>query len=107
VLSATRENVAYRICQELDLDILLTGHQHMSVPGQMVSGTLRALPSAAIRSGVSGSIGVSRCPTPWSSQACVHGPASGRRGGPTADRNVVPELTTETNPTGRKTTSER
>ena len=29
-LSATHENVAYRICQELDFDILLTGHQHMS-----------------------------------------------------------------------------
>ena len=45
VLSATRENVAYRICQELDLDILLTGHQHMSVPGQMVSGTFVVQPS--------------------------------------------------------------
>ena len=32
-LSTTDENVAYRICQELDFDILLTGHQHMSVPG--------------------------------------------------------------------------
>ena len=45
VLSATRENVAYRICQELDLDILLTGHQHMSVPGRMVSGTFVVQPS--------------------------------------------------------------
>ena len=45
VLSATRENVAYRICQELDLDILLTGHQHMSVPGQLVSGTFVVQPS--------------------------------------------------------------
>ena len=45
MLSATRENVAYRICQELDLDILLTGHQHMSVPGQMVSGTFVVQPS--------------------------------------------------------------
>ena len=32
-LSATRENVAYRICQELGFDILLTGHQHMRVDG--------------------------------------------------------------------------
>ena len=32
-LSATHENVAYRICQELDFDILLTGHQHMRVDG--------------------------------------------------------------------------
>ena len=40
VLSTTHENVAYRICRELDFDILLTGHQHMSVPGQTVSGTV-------------------------------------------------------------------
>ena len=44
-LSATRENVAYRICQELGFDILLTGHQHMSVPGQMVQGTFVVQPS--------------------------------------------------------------
>ena len=44
-LSATRENVAYRICQELCFDILLTGHQHMSVPGQMVQGTFVVQPS--------------------------------------------------------------
>lgn len=44
VLSATRENIAYRICQELDFDILLTGHQHMSVPGQMVQGTFVVQP---------------------------------------------------------------
>ena len=45
VLSATRENAAYRLCQELDFDILLTGHQHMSVPGQMVQGTFVVQPS--------------------------------------------------------------
>lgn len=45
MLSSTHENVAYRICQELDFDILLTGHQHMSVPGQMVSGTFVVQPS--------------------------------------------------------------
>ena len=39
VLSTTHENVAYRICRELDFDILLTGHQHMSVDGQYVHGT--------------------------------------------------------------------
>ena len=44
-LSATRENIAYRICQELGFDILLTGHQHMSVPGQMVQGTFVVQPS--------------------------------------------------------------
>ena len=44
-LSVTRENIAYQICQELDFDILLTGHQHMSVPGQMVNGTFVVQPS--------------------------------------------------------------
>ena len=37
VLSATHENVAYRLCQELDFDLLLTGHQHMTVHGQWCS----------------------------------------------------------------------
>ena len=45
VLSATHENVAYRICQELDFDILLTGHQHMSVHGQTLCGTFVAQPA--------------------------------------------------------------
>lgn len=44
-LSATHENVAYRICQELGFDILLTGHQHMSVPGQLVRNTFVVQPS--------------------------------------------------------------
>ena len=39
LLSDTGENQAYRICKELDFDILLTGHQHMSVDGQYVHGT--------------------------------------------------------------------
>jgi 2',3'-cyclic-nucleotide 2'-phosphodiesterase/3'-nucleotidase len=39
VLSSTTENVGYRICRELDFDVLLTGHQHMSVDGQWVHGT--------------------------------------------------------------------
>ena len=45
VLSATHENVAYRLCQELDLDILLTGHQHMTVHGQTVCGTFVVQPT--------------------------------------------------------------
>lgn len=44
VLSETTENVAYRICQELDFDMLLTGHQHMSIEGQMVHGTFVVQP---------------------------------------------------------------
>ncbi len=45
VLSTTHENVAYRLCQELDFDILLTGHQHMSVPGQMLFKTFVVQPT--------------------------------------------------------------
>ncbi|WP_300758258.1 bifunctional UDP-sugar hydrolase/5'-nucleotidase [uncultured Oscillibacter sp.] len=39
ILSASSENIAYRLCQELDFDILLTGHQHMCIPGQSLFGT--------------------------------------------------------------------
>lgn len=39
LLSESTENVAYKICEELDFDILLTGHQHMSIEGQYVHGT--------------------------------------------------------------------
>lgn len=38
-LSDTKENVGYKIATELEFDILLTGHQHMSVDGQAVHGT--------------------------------------------------------------------
>ena len=44
VLSTTHENVAYRLCQELDFDILLTGHQHMSVHGRELFGTYTVQP---------------------------------------------------------------
>lgn len=43
-LSQTTENVGYRICKELDFDILLTGHQHMSVTGRDISGTYTVQP---------------------------------------------------------------
>ena len=33
------ENLGWRICEELDFDIVLTGHQHMSIPGFSISGT--------------------------------------------------------------------
>ncbi len=32
VLTASTENIAWRICEELDYDILLTGHQHIAPP---------------------------------------------------------------------------
>ena len=43
-LQKTTENVGYRICKELDFDILLTGHQHMSVPGRDLFGTYTVQP---------------------------------------------------------------
>ncbi len=39
VLSASTENIGYRLCQELDFDLLLTGHQHLCIPGREVAGT--------------------------------------------------------------------
>lgn len=39
ILSNTTENVGYKICKELDFDILLTGHQHMPIEGINLFGT--------------------------------------------------------------------
>lgn len=39
LLSATGENQAYRICKELDFDILLTGHQHQPKVNLNLFGT--------------------------------------------------------------------
>ena len=39
LLSSSGENIAYQLCQELDFDILLTGHQHLSLPGRLLHGT--------------------------------------------------------------------
>lgn len=49
VLSATTENVGYRICEELDYDIVLTGHQHTSIDGQYLCGTYVVQPSENAR----------------------------------------------------------
>lgn len=38
-LLETTENVGYKICKELNYDILLTGHQHMHVDGTNLHGT--------------------------------------------------------------------
>lgn len=45
VLSTSTENIACKICEELDFDILLTGHQHMSVPGQKYQNTFIVQPT--------------------------------------------------------------
>lgn len=39
LLTELKENQACRIAEELDFDLLLTGHQHKSFPGQMYAGT--------------------------------------------------------------------
>lgn len=39
LLSATGENQAYRICKELDFDVLLTGHQHQPKANLQLFGT--------------------------------------------------------------------
>ncbi|MEG0295681.1 MAG: bifunctional UDP-sugar hydrolase/5'-nucleotidase [Clostridium sp.] len=38
-LSETSENIAYKICEKLDFDILLTGHQHMEISNTVIHGT--------------------------------------------------------------------
>lgn len=38
-LSDTDENQGYRICRELGFDILLTGHQHLALPGRKLFDT--------------------------------------------------------------------
>lgn len=39
VLSESTENIAYRICEELTFDVLLTGHQHIPMAGQWLKDT--------------------------------------------------------------------
>ena len=43
-LTESRENVACELAEKLDFDILLTGHQHMAVPGVMLNGTFSVQP---------------------------------------------------------------
>ena len=46
VLSDTGENIACKLCEELPLDLLLTGHQHIAFPGGEWSGTWMVQPPA-------------------------------------------------------------
>lgn len=39
ILCYTKENLAFRICENFKFDILLTGHQHMAIPGKKLNGT--------------------------------------------------------------------
>lgn len=38
-LSETKENIAYKVCNELQFDLLLTGHQHMEISNIDLHGT--------------------------------------------------------------------
>ncbi|WP_207695792.1 2',3'-cyclic-nucleotide 2'-phosphodiesterase/3'-nucleotidase [Enterococcus sp. DIV0212c] len=46
VLSKTSENIGYKICEELGFDLLLTGHQHLLIEGQLLHGTYIVQPSS-------------------------------------------------------------
>jgi len=46
LLSDSQENIACRICEELDFDILLSGHQHMTLSGRDYAGTYVIQPPA-------------------------------------------------------------
>lgn len=48
-LSKTLENEGWRMCQELDYDILLTGHQHMPFADKCVNGTFTCQPTDKAR----------------------------------------------------------
>lgn len=39
LLSDTDENIAWKLCEELPFDILLTGHQHIPMAGKTICGT--------------------------------------------------------------------
>lgn len=45
-LTESNENIGYKICTELDFDLLLTGHQHMPIEGHEICGTHIVQPSA-------------------------------------------------------------
>ncbi len=44
VLSRTTENQGWRMCRELDFDVLLTGHQHMPLENRRLGGTFTCQP---------------------------------------------------------------
>ena len=38
-LTKTSENIAYKLCEDFNFDILLTGHQHMPIAGKTINNT--------------------------------------------------------------------
>ena len=59
LLSGTKENQAWRICQELDFDILLTGHQHMPLRHAHIRNTWTCQPLDKARSFIRMTVSVS------------------------------------------------
>ncbi|MCL1997232.1 MAG: bifunctional metallophosphatase/5'-nucleotidase [Turicibacter sp.] len=45
ILTNSAENIAYRLCKELDFDLLLTGHQHLAIEGGEFYGTYFVQPA--------------------------------------------------------------
>lgn len=48
-LSDTTENQGWRMCRELDFDLLLTGHQHMPLENRCIGGTFTCQPADKAR----------------------------------------------------------
>jgi len=46
ILTNSTENIASKICKELDFDVLLTGHQHMPIEGCLHHGTFVVQPGS-------------------------------------------------------------
>lgn len=44
-LTKTTENIGYKICEELEFDLLLTGHQHLLIEGNYINNTYVVQPS--------------------------------------------------------------
>ncbi|MGX7013078.1 bifunctional metallophosphatase/5'-nucleotidase [Vagococcus silagei] len=49
LVSKTKENIGYRLARDLDFDLLLTGHQHQTIPGQLLAGTYIVQPTNMAR----------------------------------------------------------
>lgn len=67
-LSKTRENAACEIARTSDIDLLLTGHQHMAVDGVKISGTWCVQPPANATSFVALEGTESRSGWTWTSE---------------------------------------